>query len=192
MKRLILITVMILMCLPKAEACVGKVLYIGAVSSAEGQVLSEILATIINERTGTTVNTRYYKDSQGLYDAVKARQVDMIIENTTRAMHILSKTVDTDLKRTYESVKSAYEKEKGLIWFKPFGFSNGKDTEDQSYTAPLLRIDVVNNFPALPRLIGKLGGTVNNETYTKLMKLVESGEKPKKVARDFLRSKKLI
>jgi len=180
------------MCLPKAEACVGKVLYIGAVSSAEGQVLSEILATIINERTGTTVNTRYYKDSQGLYDAVKARQVDMIIENTTRAMHILSKTVDTDLKRTYESVKSAYEKEKGLIWFKPFGFSNGKDTEGQSYTAPLLRIDVINNFPALPRLIGKLGGTVNNETYAKLMKLVESGEKPKKVARDFLRSKKLI
>ncbi len=192
MKRLILITVMILMCLPKAEACVGKMLYIGAINSAEGQVLSEILATIINERTGTTVNTRYFKDSQGLYDAVKARQVDMIIENTTRAVHILGKTVDTDLKKTYESVKSAYEKEKGLVWFKPFGFSNGKDTEGQSYTAPLLRIDVINNFPALPRLIGKLGGTVNNETYVKLIKLVESGEKPKKVARDFLKSKKLI
>ena len=100
MKRLILIMAMILMCLPKSDACVGKVLYIGAISSQEGQLLSELLVTIINERTGTTVNPRYYKDSQGLYDAVKARQVDMIIENTTRAMHILSKTVDTDLKRT--------------------------------------------------------------------------------------------
>ena len=179
-------------CLPAADACVGKILNIGAINSAEGQVFAEILSVIINERTGTTVNTRYYRDSQGLYDAVKARQIDMIIENTTRAMQILNKPADGDLKKTYETVKSAYEREKGLVWFKPFGFSNGKNTEGQSYTAPLLRTDVINNFPALPRLIGKLGGAVNNEAYAKLMKSVESGEKPKKVARDFLRSKKLI
>lgn len=194
MKRLVffIAITMVLNCLPEADACVGKILNIGAINSAEGQVLSEILVNIINERTGTKVKTRYYKDSQGLYDAVKAREVDIIIENTSRAMRILSKPVDGDPKRTYESVKLTYEREKGLIWFKPFGFSNGKGTEGQSYTAPLLRIDVINNFPALPRLIDKLGGTVNNETYSKLIKLVESGEKPKKVARDFLKSKKLI
>ncbi len=194
MKRFVFFisAVLVFSCFTKAEACVGKTLNIGAINSVEGQVFAEILSAIINERTGTTVNTRYYRDSQGLYNAVKARQVDMIIENTARAMQILRKPIDADLKKTYETVKLAYEREKGLVWFKPFGFSNGKNTEGQSYTAPLLRTDVMNNFPALPRLIEKLGGTVNNETYIRLMKSVESGEKPKKVARDFLKAKKLI
>jgi len=51
---------------------------------------------------------------------------------------------------------------------------------------------VVNNFPALPRVIGKLGSALNDENYARLVKSVESGEQPKKAARDFLKSKKLI
>jgi len=189
-KKVLLMLALLFICLPKADACVGKTLYIGVIDSAEGQVLSEILSTIINERTGTTVKTRYYKNTQDLYEAVSMKQVDMLIENTTRAMKIIDKPADSDLQRTYETVKSMYEKNRGLIWFKPFGFLNGGG--GQSYTAPVLKVEVLNNFPALPRVVGKLAGTISDETYARLIKSVESGEKAKKVAKDFLKSRKLI
>lgn len=174
------------------DACVGKILNIGVVNSSEGQLFAEMLYILINERTGTTVNVRFYKNAQELYEAVKVNQVDISIENTTRAMHILNKPVEVDVKKAYEVVKTTYEKEKGLVWLKPFGFLNGNGGEHPSYTAAILRVEVLNNFPALPRVINKLGSIINDEMYTKLIKSVESGEKPKKVARDFLKSKKLI
>lgn len=191
MKKVLLIVMLMLTCVPIADACVGKTLYIGAIDSAEGHVLSAILVTIISERTGTTVNTRYYKNARELYDAVSAKQVDMLIENTARAMRIINKPPEGDLQRTYETVKSTYEKYRGLIWFKPFGFLNGGG-EGQSYTAPVLKVEVLNNFPALPRVVGKLAGSINDDTYARLIKSFESGEKAQKVARDFLKSKKLI
>jgi glycine betaine/choline ABC-type transport system substrate-binding protein len=154
-------------------------------------MLSAILAAIINERTGTTVNTKYYRNAQELYDAVSAKQVDMLVENTTRALQIMNKPHDSNLQRAYETVKSEYERNRGLIWFKPLGFLNGGGA-GQSYTAAVLKIEVLNNFPALPRVVGKLAGTIDDDTYARLIKSVDSGQKVKKVARDFLKSKKLI
>jgi osmoprotectant transport system substrate-binding protein len=181
-----------LIMLQVSDACVGRVLYVGAVNSNEGQLLSEMIATIINERTGTTVNIRFYKNSNELYEAVKGKQVDILIENTLRAAQLLNKPADSDIKKTYDAVKSAYEKEKGLIWFKPFGFLNGNGAEGKSFTAPVIKTEVIGTFPALPRVVDKLAGAINDETYMKLIKSIDSGGKPKKIARDFLKSKKLI
>jgi osmoprotectant transport system substrate-binding protein len=191
-KKVLLMLALLFIRLPEADACVGKTLYIGVVDSAEGQLLSEILSTIVNERTGTTVKTRYYRSTRDLYDAISAKQVDMLVENTTTALLIIDRPADSDLQRTYETVKSIYEKNKGLVWFKPFGFLKGGDGPGHSYTAPVLKVEVLNNFPALPRVVGKLAGTISDEAYARLIKSVESGEKAKKVARDFLKSRKLI
>lgn len=191
MKRLVFFTALLLAFLPKADACVGRTLTIGAINSSEGQLMAEILSTMISERTGTTVNVRFYRGMQELYEGVRAKQVDILVENTTRAMRFLNKPIDTDMKRAYDIVKSQYEKEQGLIWLKHFGFLNGSG-KDKCYTAPVLRVEVVSNFPALPRVIEKLTDSIGDEMYARLIKSVESGEKPKKVAREFLRSKKLI
>ena len=75
---------------------------------------------------------------------------------------------------------------------KPFGFMHSNGDASPSYTAAVLRVEVLNNFPALPRVIGKLGNLLNDEIRSKLIRSVESGEQPKKAARDFLKSKKLI
>ena len=193
MKKAVLLIVSLMMVFSsRADACVGKLLHIGVLNSAEGQVLSEILSTLITERTGTTVAVEFYKSMQELYDAMQAKKVDMTIENTARAMQILTQPAETDPKKAYDYVKTAYEKERGMIWLKPFGFSYSSGAASPSYTATILRVDILNNFPVLPRVINKLGSTIDNETYAKLIKSAESGEKPKKVARDFLKSKKLI
>jgi len=192
MKKFIIIILLLLVASSRAHACVGKKLHIGVVNSSEGQVLAEMLSSLINERTGSTVAIQFYHNEQELYDAVKVMQVDISIENTTRAMRVLNRPEEGNADKAYEVVKATYEKEKGLIWLKPFGFLHAYGGISPSYTAAVLRVDVINNFPALPRVIGKLGSSLNDESYAKLIKSVESGEKPKKAARDFLKSKKLI
>ncbi|MFZ2198870.1 MAG: glycine betaine ABC transporter substrate-binding protein, partial [Thermodesulfovibrionales bacterium] len=181
MKKLLLIIAMGLIFLPKADACVGRILNIGVTNSAEGQVFAEMLSTIISERTGTTVYTKFFKSPQELYEAVKVKKVDILIENTSRALQVLNRPADVNAKRAYDTVKIIYEKEKGLAWLKPFGFVNSNGAESQSYTATVLRVDVFSDFPALPRVIDKLGGMISDEAYVKMIKSVESGEKPKKV-----------
>jgi glycine betaine/choline ABC-type transport system substrate-binding protein len=127
-----------------------------------------------------------------LYEAVKVKQVDISVENTTRALHQLNRQSEADARKAYELVKAAYEKEMGLIWLRPLGFLNGNGGAGTSHTAVLVRSEVINNFPVLPRVIDKLGNVITDETYRKLVASVDSGEKSKKVARDFLKSKKLI
>ncbi len=192
MKKALLLLALLFVRLPEADACVGKTLYIGVINSVEGQLLSEILSTLVNERTGTTVKTRYYKNTRDLYEAISARQVDILVENTTTALQVIDKPADGDLQRTYETVKAIYEKNKGLVWFKPFGFQKGGGGPGHSYTAPVLKAEVLSNFPALPRVIGKLAGAISDEVYARLVRSVESGVKANKVARDFLKSRKLI
>ena len=192
MKKFVSVLVMLVVFAAGADACVLKTLHLGVLNSTEGQVLSEVLAALINERTGTNVTVQFYKNSQELYEAMKIKQLDIIIEDTDRAMQILNKPAEANLKAGYDTVKLTYANEKGLIWLKPFGFLNRHEGKSQSYTAPVIRSEVLNNFPGLPRVLDKLAGTINDETYARLLKAVGSGEKPKKVAKDFLKSKKLI
>jgi len=191
-KKIIIIILALLFLAPRTDACVGRVLHIGVTNSLEGQVFAEMLSSLIVERTGSTVAIQLYRDEQELYEAVNRKQVDISIESTDRAMQVLHRSAVSDLDRAYEVVKESYEKEKGLVWLKPFGFVHRTGMPGTSYTAAVLRVETLNNFPALPRVIGKLGSTLNDESYAHLMRTVESGEKPKKAARDFLKSKKLI
>lgn len=191
MKSAVVVVAMLLLIVPGADACVGKLLSIGVVNSSEGKVLSEILSVLITERTGTAVTVKFFPGLRELYDAVKVKQVDISVENTSTAMRLLNKAAEADAKKAYEYVKAAYEKDMGLVWLKPFGFQNGTGGE-RSHTAVILRAEILNNFPILPRVINKLGGSITDETYLRLIASVESGEKAKKVARDFLKSKKLI
>jgi glycine betaine/choline ABC-type transport system substrate-binding protein len=189
-KRLFLLLVILLTFSNQADACVGKTLHIGAINTVEGQVLSEILSVLIDERTGTTVKIKYYNNREDLYKSIKAGEVDILFEDTVHAMQLLTKPREENLRKAYEVVKEEYKKAFGLIWLEPFGFINGRG--NPSYTAPVLKGDILSNFPALPRLINKLAGTISDEAYMKLINSVEKGEKPKKVARDFLKAKKLI
>ena len=191
MKKAFFLVLLPFVLAPVSDACVGKVLNIGVVDSTGGQVLAEMVSAIITERTGTSVSVRFFHDAQTLDDALRVKQVDISIENTERAIHILNRQPESDINKTFETVKSAYEKEKGLVWLKPFGFLNANGASP-THTAAVLRADILTNFPALPRVIGKLGTAINDETYARLVRSVESGEKPKKVARDFLKAKKLI
>jgi len=179
-----------------SQACVGRILYIGAVETTEGKIMAELLVTLINERTGTNVKIRYFADNELLYGALKAdaeeARVDIIIENTADAMAMLKKERISNLDQEYTEAKKLYESDLGVIWLSPFGFQNIEGKSSPTVSAPLIRQDVLTNFPLLPRILNKLSGAIDDRTFGDLRKQVSSGSKPKNAAKNFLKARKFI
>jgi osmoprotectant transport system substrate-binding protein len=179
-----------------SNGCVGRVLYVGALPSAADRLMSELLVILINERTGTNVQIRLFDDRDKLYNAMKltdeAERVDIIVEDTSQAMSLLKRRRLTDTNQEYLMAKELYDEELDIVWLNPFGFTKKLEAAEPSVSAPLLRRDVLTNFPLLPRILNKLAGTIDDETFLDLEARVRSGDKPKNVAMDFLRTKKLI
>ena len=176
----------------QVDACVGRTLFIGVLNTLPEQMLSEMLSVLINERTGTTVNIKYYDSPKELYDAVKKNEVGILIENTDRAMEIVGKQNKESGKDAYSALKEEYRNRLSLVWLEPFGFLTMDNGKTQYFYGPVITEDVLVNFPALPRLINKLSGVINDKAFSKMIRSMESGEKPQKIAREFLKAKKLI
>ena len=167
-----------------AEACVGKTLCIGVTDSPNELLLAEMISVLVNERTGTAVKIVAYKDAPAMYSAVKKGEVGVLIENADRALKILDKPTEGNAKAAYDAARKEYRKGLNLVWLEPFGGSQ--------YYAPVLSVETIDHLPALPKLINKLAGLVNDETCANLLRSVKPDEKPKKVARDYLKARKLI
>ncbi len=184
-KSILLLSVLsVLVFCQGALACVGKTLYIGVTNSPNELLFAEMISILVNERTGTTVKIVSYKDAREMYRAVKKGEVGVVVENADRALKILEKPAEGNAKAAYDTARKEYRKGLNMVWLEPFGVSQ--------YYAPVVSVETIGNLPALPKLINKLGGIVNDETCARLLKSLKSDEKPKKVARDFLKTRKLI
>ena len=186
MKKIVslVILVTILAAAQLSSACVGKTIHLGISNSANELLLAEMASLLITERTGSSVKVDVYKDSKELYNAVKKGNVNVIIENTGRALEVLGKQKTPGAASSFDFVKSEYRKSLNMVWLEPIGGS-------QQY-ASVLTVDTLSNYPALPKLLNKLSGVLTNDTYAKLLKSVDSSDKTRKIAKDFLKGKKLI
>jgi osmoprotectant transport system substrate-binding protein len=177
--------------LSPVEACVGKLLYIGSLNSPFEQILAEMLSSMISERTGTTVSIRYYSNAQELYSAVKKKEVHILVENTDRSLEALGRTKEEDARTAYDISKEEFRKKFDLVWLQPFSPLTGHG-KGRSFYVPAVAVDVLTNFPALPRVLNKLGGMITDDVFDKMVQSSRDGESPKKTARDFLKTKRLI
>ncbi len=190
MSRVLLALLLIISALYIAplDACVGKTLHIGILDTPNEQMLAELTSQIITARTGTTVKIDIFKAQKDLYSAVKQGQVGMMIEGTDRALEMIGKPRESG-KAGFDSAKAEYRKSLNLIWLEPYGTVPGSGS--QQLFAPVISNDILSSLPALPKLLQKLSGIANDSGYGRMLK-ARSDEKPKKLAKDFLKSKKLI
>lgn len=163
-------------------ACVGKTIHLG-ITGANEKLVAEMASLMISERTGSSVKIDVYKDARALYEAVKQGKVNIIVENTDRALEVLGKPKSAGAPGI-DAIKGDYRKTFNLTWLNPFGAA--------PQYAPVLTAETLSNYPALPKLLNKLAGALPNDTYAKLLKSVESDDKARKIAKDFLKGKKLI
>lgn len=167
-----------------AEACVGRILTIGTLGSADEQFLAEMVSVLLSERTGTNVKIVSFQHSRDLYQAVHKGDLGLVIESVERGMAVAGTTGDYRTKTSYDAVKKEYRKKLNLVWLEPFG-------ESRHY-APVVSVEVLANLPALPKLVGKLAAIINDETLARFVKISKPDGKYQKTAREFLKSKKLI
>lgn len=186
MKKLLgcIVAVSVLVMAQLSGACVGRTLHIGVPDSPHERLLAEMMSLVISERTGTAVKVQVYRDSRELYGAVKKGNVNLLVENPERALEVLGKPREAGGTSAREMIKSAYRATLNLAWLEPFG-----GTPQYS---PVLTVETLSNYPALPKLLAKLAGVLTNDTYARLLKASDSSDKTRKAARDFLKSKKLI
>lgn len=177
------VAVLLLASAQTSTSCVGKTIHLAISNSANERLLAEMASLLITERTGSSVQVDVYKDSKELYNAVRRGNVNVIIETPDKAIEVLGKP-RTAGATSFDFVKSEYRKSMNMVWLEPIGGS-------QQY-ASVLTADTLSNYPALPKLLNKLSGALPNDTYARLLKSADSSDKARKVAKDFLKGKKLI
>ncbi len=167
-----------------AAACVGKTLVVGAEATAQGRLVAQVIAILINERTGTTVKIQEFPDAEAVHTALVEGNVDIGVERAAMALERLDVPVPPDPEGRYRAAKEAYLERLNLVWLPPLGF----DPDGEGPAAPVARKETLRKFPALPRLIAKTRGLLTDEV---LAGLVSQGDPPR-AARAFLRRHKLI
>ena len=185
MNRVVMLFILlsVLIVTPPAQSCVGKTLFVGTLGAHQELLFAEIVSQLVTERTGTTVKIQQFKDRAELYNAIKNGDVGMLVESTDRALQILDRK-ESNSRLAYDLVKKEYRKSLNLVWLDPFSSSH--------LLAPVISVDTMGHLPALPKLLNKLSGVLNEDSYGKLLKSLKSDEKPRRIARDFLKAKKLI
>lgn len=179
---------------PSANACVGKTLVVGAMGNPQQQVLANMLSVLISERTGTTVKVVSVDDHATAHDALLRADLDMYVEYTgVGQVTILNGQPIADAGELYKAVKERYNQDLNLVWLKPLGFADERYAPEGTVAeaAPVVRKDTLKKFPALARLINKLGGAVDSSTMKELEGAVAAGNS-KDVARKFLKENRFI
>ena len=178
-----------------ANACVGKSLVIGSLNTPSLSTISEMMGILITERTGTTVVVKYFDSFGALAAAEKKGQVDVIVDYAGRCyVDVLGKGPDSNEKKIFSTVKEDYQRDMNLVWLEPFGFHDAGIVKGNTpaFAAPVIRKDTLSKFPALPRVISKLAGKVNNNVMAKLINEGGTNGKIKKATRKFLKENRLI
>ena len=108
-------------------------------------------------------------------------------------MTILNGQPIADSAELYKAVKERYNQDLNLVWLKPFGFSDERVAPEGTVAeaAPVVRKDTLKKFPALARLINKLGGAIDLETIQKL-ETASAESSSRDVARKFLKENRFI
>jgi len=175
-------------------ACVGKTLVIGYTGTSQQEVLSQIVAILITERTGTTVKTVRYETASGMHEALLKAELDIAVQYTGVALvEVLKKGAIADPVAAYRAVKDGYNQDLNLVWLSPFGFDDARlaPAGTVAQAAPVVRKDTLKKYPALSRLLDKLGGTIDAARMRELE--AQAGRKPPRdVAREFLKGSKFI
>ncbi len=103
----------------------GERIAVGSKDFTEQIILGELMAQLIEFKTGLLVQRRFDLGGNLAHDALLAGEIDMYPEYTgTGLTVILRQKPMSDPKKVYEMVKQQYAAKFGVEWLRPFGFSN--------------------------------------------------------------------
>ncbi len=164
-----------------SHGCVGRILNFSTDGSPEQKAAGQLMATYINERTGTTVNL---VENPPTKDG--SCPADICIQYLKPALAGMGGEQPQDEQEGYSKAKEYYLENKNMVWLKPFGFKGPLQQGDGSMAVPVSPRTSLTKFPVLDRVINKLSGMITDQTVQEF----QSGGPA--AAKEFLKSRKLI
>jgi len=176
-----------------ALGCLSNTINIGILNTDKSRLLAELISQTINERTGTNVKLLIYDSIEEFNGALtitnREYRIDLLIENPEK----FKQTADSKKITIFHTMKDAesFGKNDPVSFIQKPLVIDSNDAGSPKSTI-FYRSDLLKDYPLLPRLLTKLSRTLGFKSYERLLQFVEDGEKPRNVARDFLKIKKLI
>jgi glycine betaine/choline ABC-type transport system substrate-binding protein len=196
MKRFLPLVVAFLLLFSRAEACTNFPINVGVVDTPEGRIIAQVVSVLINERTGVTVGLKYFKSSREMYRKVDEGKLEILIEDTSNALRFMNRPVSADPMANLAAVKALYKKRHGkrnvYFWLKPFAFTRTGPDGVPTLTAFLISRKAIDEFPALPRVVGKLSRLIDDAALARMVRDLAAKKDAKAIARKFLVKQKLI
>jgi glycine betaine/choline ABC-type transport system substrate-binding protein len=181
----------------RAPACVGRTILIGYFDAPDQVMVAHILAVFIDERTGTTVKLSRFGNREEAFEAVRQDRVSIYTDYSAVLLaKFAGERPGPEEEKNLAHLKEVLNRKYNVVWLEPFGYDRyfsekGKAGEKPGQAGVMICKDALSKFPALPKLLGKLRGVLDNETMASLLRESEKSD-PKTVARRFLKSRKLI
>jgi len=180
-----------------APACVGRTLLVGYFDVPDQVVVANLLAVFIDERTGTTVKLSRFASREEAFEAVRQDKISIYTDYSSVLLaKFAGERPGPEEEKNLAHLKEVLNRKYNVVWLEPFGYDRyfsekAKAGEKPGQAGVMLCKDALAKFPALPKLLGKLRGVLDNDTMASLLKESEKSD-PKAVARRFLKSRKLI
>lgn len=182
---------------PPAAGCVGRTIIVGHHDAPDQVMVANLLAVFIDERTGTTVKLSRFSTREEAFEAIRQDKVSLYADYSSILLSKLAgERPGEDDAKNIARLKEVLNRKYNVVWLEPFGYDRtfpekARNGERPGPAGVMLCKDALSKFPALPKLLGKLRGVLDNETMASLLKEASTSD-PKTVARRFLKSRKLV
>lgn len=180
-----------------SRACVGRTIYIGYYKGEpEQEIMASLLTIFVDERTGTSVKRVALKDRKQGFDFLKRNKVSILVEYPGRILEHFGKGENPSLKvAEFDALRSEIGAELKAVFLVEPGFDNraggGPEGAYLGKAHIILSKKALSVFPAMPRLLKKLSGRVDNGAMSHFIKNFNDGP-PDRGTRTFLKKSKLI
>lgn len=180
-----------------AAACVGRTLFVGHHDAPDQVMVAHLLAAFIDERTGTTVKLTRFAGREEAIEAIRQDKVSLYSDHSGILLRkFAGEAPGADEEKNLARLKEVLNRKYNIVWLEPVGYDRSFSDRTAAGERPgkagiLLCKDALAKFPALPKLLGKLRGVLDNETMATLLREAAASD-PRTVARKFLKGRKLI
>jgi glycine betaine/choline ABC-type transport system substrate-binding protein len=179
------------------RACVGRTIYIGYYEGEpEQKIMSTLLTIFVDERTGTSVKTVELKDRKQGFDFLKRNKVSILVEYPGKILEHCAVGENSSVDAAeFDSRRLGIGAQLKAVFVTVPGFDNrAAGSREGRYLGKayiILSKKALSVFPAMPRLLKKLAGKVDNSAMSLFLNNIDDGP-PEKGTRRFLKKNKLI
>lgn len=170
-----------------------KAVTVGAGNFTEAVILGNMLKELIDADTDIEVKTSFGLDGiSGCFEAFGKGEIDIFVGEIGAALAFFSaEPADMDNKgpeSVYEAAVSLMMPEHHINISKPLGY----EFNHAGAACTFVRREVLEDYPELKELLGKLEGRISDNAMAEMKRQVEAGEGAEKVAWRFLKDNKLL